>query len=111
MFHQLLPNALSEIFMQAMTSQQLTLADRYGLAAAICNALIEEEEKRAIDRLLYAVRRGQIKIVADLSVLQLQQATPLNVSLHPNCFNIHKFVNSVNPQLSAKTRSLGASKG
>ncbi len=110
MFHQLLPNALSEIFMQVVISHRLTLADRYGLAAALCNALIDEEEKRAIDRILHGVRRGHIQLVEDLSVPKLPRATRLKGSFNPNRFDVYKFVNSGNPQFSAKARSLGATK-
>lgn len=108
--YQLLPNAFSEIFMQAITSHKLTLADRYGLAVVLCNALINEEEKRAIDRILHGVRRGHIQLVDDLATPELPRAKRLKGSFHPNRFNVHKFMNSVNAQLSTKTRSLGAAK-
>lgn len=109
--HQLLPNAFSEIFMHATTRHRLTLADRYGLAAALCNDLIEEDEKQAIDRILHGVRRGHIQLVDDLSTLELPKAPPQKESFHPNRFNVHKFVHPVNAQLSPKARSLGAAKG
>lgn len=109
--HQLLPNAFSEIFRHATTNHQLSLADRYGLAATLCSALIEEEEKRAIDRILHGVRRGHIQLVEDLSTLELPKATQIKESFHPNRFNVHKFMNPVNAQLATKTRSLGATKG
>lgn len=110
MSHQILPNALSEIFMQAITSHKLTLADRYGLAAMLCDGLINDEEKRAIDRILYGVRQGRIQLVDDLSVLKLPRADRLKGSFHPNRFNVYKFMNSGNAQFSAKARSLGAAK-
>ncbi|CAD5958201.1 hypothetical protein PCC9214_03002 [Planktothrix tepida] len=67
---QLLQSALSDLFAQVNTTGQLTLADRYGLMAAILDESLSEEERRCIDRLLRAVSRGRIKIVDDLSSLQ-----------------------------------------
>lgn len=67
---QLLQSALSDLFAQVNTTGQLTLADRYGLMAAILDESLSEEERRCIDRLLRAVFRGRIKIVDYLSSLQ-----------------------------------------
>ncbi|MBE9143806.1 hypothetical protein [Planktothrix mougeotii] len=67
---QLLQSALGDLFAQANTTGHLTLADRYGLMAAILDESLSEEERRCIDRLLRAVSRGRIKIVDDLSSLQ-----------------------------------------
>ncbi len=67
---QLLQSALGDLFAQANTTGCLTLADRYGLMAAILDESLSEEERRSIDRLLRAVCRGKIKIVDDLSNLQ-----------------------------------------
>ena len=109
--HQILPDAFSELFVYSTTCHKLTLADRYGLAAALCNDLIEEEEKRAIDRILHGVRRGHIQLVDDLSALKLPKPTRLKGSFHPNRFDVNKFVNPMNAQLATKARSLGATKG
>ncbi|MGF1495324.1 MAG: hypothetical protein ACFB8W_00675 [Elainellaceae cyanobacterium] len=46
------------------------MADRYGLMAAILNSNLSQEEREAIDRILWSVRRGRIKMVDDLSALQ-----------------------------------------
>ena len=65
----LLPSALSDLFAQATTSGRITLADRYGLLAAIFDESLSDEERYTIDRLLRSVCRGRIKIVDELSVI------------------------------------------
>ncbi|MBD2256212.1 hypothetical protein H6G13_01370 [Pseudanabaena sp. FACHB-2040] len=63
----LLPLAISEILADAATTGQLSLADRYGLMAAILSESLSEEERAAIDRLLRAVLRGRLQISNHLS--------------------------------------------
>ncbi|MBF2028968.1 MAG: hypothetical protein IGS48_19775 [Oscillatoriales cyanobacterium C42_A2020_001] len=65
--HQCLPNAISELFVQASTTCKLTLADRYGILAALCEETMSEEEMQALDRLFYAIRKGYVQVVNDLS--------------------------------------------
>jgi len=65
----LLDFAFAELFAQASVSGQITLADRYGLQAVLLQESLGDEERFAIDRLLYAVRKGRIKIVNELSTL------------------------------------------
>lgn len=65
----LLPTAISEILVNASSSGKLTLADRYGLMAALLLETLSEEEQSSIDRLLYAVRKGRLQIVDELSVV------------------------------------------
>ena len=65
----LLPSALLEIFAQATASGRITLADRYGLMAAVLDNSLSEEEQRMVNRLLYAIRRGWLEIVNEISVL------------------------------------------
>jgi hypothetical protein len=65
----LIPNALSEMFAQVSVTGQITLADRYGLMAAILTEAATEEELRSMDRLLYALCRGRIKVVSELSTV------------------------------------------
>jgi hypothetical protein len=67
----LLPGALSDIFAVASISGKLTKADRYGLMAALLEEGLSPEERRAIDRLLSAVRRGRIRVVNEISVVLL----------------------------------------
>jgi hypothetical protein len=65
----LLPTALSDLFAQATTSGRITLADRYGLLAAMFDESLSDEERFSIDRLLRSVCRGRVKIVDELSVV------------------------------------------
>ncbi|MFW6296536.1 MAG: hypothetical protein ACOC04_05035 [Halothece sp.] len=64
---QLLPGAVSAILASSSETHTLTLADRYGLMAATLDENLDEEEVRAINRLLRAVLRGRIQIVDQLS--------------------------------------------
>ena len=65
----LLPSAISELFSQVSRSGQLTQADRYGLMAAVMNENLGEEERSAIDRLLYAISRDRVKLSDELSAV------------------------------------------
>jgi hypothetical protein len=65
----LLPTALYELFATASVSGRLTLADRYGLMAALLEESLLDEELCVINRLLYAVRQGRIALVDEISVL------------------------------------------
>lgn len=66
----LLPSAIGDLTAQVAQSHQITLADRYGLMAAILSESLKEEEREAIDRLLRAVCRGRFEIVDEISALQ-----------------------------------------
>ncbi|MDY6782441.1 MAG: hypothetical protein SW833_07800 [Cyanobacteriota bacterium] len=61
---QLLPDALSEIFRTTTKTGLLAENDRYGLLAAALDESLAEEERRAINRLLRAVRRGRIRVIS-----------------------------------------------
>ena len=65
----LLPNALAEMTAQAANLEQITLADRYGLLAAMMTDTLTEEERASVDRLLRAVRRGWMQVTGELSTL------------------------------------------
>lgn len=65
----LLPDALAELFADVTTSGRVTLADRYGLMAALLDESLDEEARYSIDRLLRAVYRGRVQIVNELSVV------------------------------------------
>lgn len=66
----LLPFAISEMFAQISISGSITLADRYGLMAAVLEEkTISKEERVSIDRILHAAYRGRLRIVDDLSSL------------------------------------------
>ena len=66
---QLLPTALPELFASASHTGYLTVADRYGLMAALLEESLLDEDRYALDRLLHAVRQGRIAIVDELSVV------------------------------------------
>jgi hypothetical protein len=68
------PNALSEIFAQAASSGYLTVADRDGLKAALLDESLSSEERAAIDRLLYAVRKGRLRLVDEIAT-EIQDQT------------------------------------
>ena len=59
------PGAISEIFASATETGILTLSDRYGLLAASLDENLEEDERRAVNRILRAIRRGKIQMVAE----------------------------------------------
>lgn len=63
----LLPNTMSELFAQVSGSGKITLADRYGLMAALLEESLSQEERESIDRLLGAVRRRRLKVVDEIS--------------------------------------------
>lgn len=65
----LLPSAISELTAQVAESQCITLADRYGLLAAILSDALDAEEQAAIDRLLRAISRGRFDIVQEISAV------------------------------------------
>lgn len=65
-----LPHALSALFNQVTSTGRITLADRYGLMATLLDETTSVEELQLIDRLFYSMRRGDVKVVEDLSALQ-----------------------------------------
>ncbi len=65
----LLPGAISDLFAQVSHSGMITLADRYGLLAAMLEDALSDEEREAIDRLLYGLYRGRMKMVSEISVV------------------------------------------
>ena len=65
----LLPTAIAELFVQVTRTGKLTQADRYGLMAAVMSERLDEEERSAIDRLLYSLRRGRLQLTDELSAV------------------------------------------
>ncbi len=65
----LLPSALSDLFAQVATTGSITLADRYGLMAALLDESLAEEDRFSIDRLLRALCRGRVRVVNELSAV------------------------------------------
>ncbi len=64
-----LPGAASELFAQVSQTGKLTLADRYGLLAILLDEASSEEERQMLDRLLYALRKGRVQVINELSSL------------------------------------------
>ncbi len=66
----LLPSAIAEMTAHAAQTGVMTVADRYGLMAAVMSyPTLTDEEREAVDRLLHAVSRGRIVLVNELSVV------------------------------------------
>ncbi|MBW4520684.1 MAG: hypothetical protein KME16_13390 [Scytolyngbya sp. HA4215-MV1] len=66
----LLPSAIAELFVQATYSGHLTLADRYGLLAALLEESLTDDERFSIDRLIRAICRGTLTISNEISTVQ-----------------------------------------
>ena len=64
---ELLPGAVSEILVSARITGSITLADRYGLMAAILDESLPEDDARSINRLLRSVLRGRVKVADEIS--------------------------------------------
>ena len=65
----LIPGAISDLFAQVTISGKITLADRYGLMAAVLEDSMTEDERSAIDRLLRSLCRGRIQVVNEISAM------------------------------------------
>lgn len=63
----LIRSAVADMFAQVSYTGVVTLADRYGLLAAVMDESLSEEERRAVDRVLRAIHRGRLKVVDELS--------------------------------------------
>lgn len=63
----LLPSALSELFAQVSSSGKITLADRYGILAALLSNDMSKEEQCTIDRLLHVLKQRRVQVVNELS--------------------------------------------
>ncbi|MEG4083483.1 hypothetical protein [Microcoleus sp. POL10_C6] len=66
---QLLPGAISEMLASVTDTGCLTLADRYGLMAAVLDDSLDDEHRHSINRLLRSVIKGRVKIVNELSAI------------------------------------------
>ncbi|MEM9539197.1 MAG: hypothetical protein AAGA60_06750 [Cyanobacteria bacterium P01_E01_bin.42] len=58
----LLPGSIAEMLATASETGQISQADRYGMMAAMFEESLDEEEIRALNRLLRAINRGKIKV-------------------------------------------------
>ncbi len=66
---QLIPGAISEILASVTDTGSLTLADRYGLMAAVLADSLDEQDRYSVNRLLRSVLKGRVKIVNELSAI------------------------------------------
>ena len=66
----LLQTAISELFAQASHSRTVTRADQYGLLAAMLTDDLSEDERICVDRLLFAVYKGRIRVVDEISAVR-----------------------------------------
>jgi hypothetical protein len=64
---ELIPGAISEMLVSTSQTKVLTLADRYGLMAALMNEFLGEEELQALNRMLRYIVSGRIQVVNQLS--------------------------------------------
>jgi hypothetical protein len=62
---ELLPGAISEMLVSVVDTGTIALSDRYGLMAACMDDSLDEQERRAVNRILRGVVKGRIR-VADL---------------------------------------------
>lgn len=69
LFIQLIPGAISEILASVSDTGNLTIADRYGLMAAVLDESLEDEDRNSLNRLLRSVLKGRVKIVNELSAM------------------------------------------
>lgn len=59
------PDLIFELFAQVSNTGRMTEFDRQVLQTAILNDAVTEEERQAIDRLLYAIRLGRVHVIAE----------------------------------------------
>ncbi|MBD2462925.1 hypothetical protein H6G89_17940 [Oscillatoria sp. FACHB-1407] len=65
----LLPSALFDLYAQVAMSGDITLADRYGLMAAILEESLSDDERTVLDRILWTIYRGRMRVVDELSAV------------------------------------------
>lgn len=61
----LLSDLLSELFAEVSSSGRITPQDCQHLRTVLLGNQVSDEEKQAIDRLLYAVRLGRIQVIQE----------------------------------------------
>ena len=66
---QLIPGAISEMLASVTDTGSLTLADRYGLMAAVLDDSLDKQDRYSVNRLLRSVLKGRVKIVNELSAI------------------------------------------
>lgn len=58
-----LPSAVADIFARASATGRLSASDYYALMATMASDVLEGDERLAIERLLYAARRGRVQLI------------------------------------------------
>ncbi|HEY9901070.1 MAG TPA: hypothetical protein V6D43_01355 [Candidatus Sericytochromatia bacterium] len=58
-----LPSTLLELFAEVIQQGKITFSHRYTMRTALLSPSLTEDEKDSINRLLYSVRRGLVKVV------------------------------------------------
>jgi hypothetical protein len=58
-----LPSTLLELFAEVIQQGKITFSHRYTMRTALLSHSLTEDEKDSINRLLYSVRRGLVKVV------------------------------------------------
>lgn len=93
----LFSNGLSELFAQASNCGYLTPVDRYRLMMALLESSLSDEEQAAIDRLLYAVCRGRIRLVEDVAAEfpELQLSRPQHEPSEPSILLIRRHIEAL----------------
>lgn len=59
------PDLISELFAEVSNTGKMSECDCQTLQAAILSDTVTEEERQAIDRLLYAIRLGRVHIIEE----------------------------------------------
>lgn len=62
-----LVDQLAEIYEDLVKSHSISLTQYYFLRAALYSDCLEGEERHAIERIFYSIRRGLIKLNVDLN--------------------------------------------
>ena len=62
----LLPSAIQELYIRATTRRSITLADYHDLLSVLETNVLTAEEKVEVNRLVYAVRRGWIRVLPNV---------------------------------------------
>lgn len=59
---QLIPGAISAMLASVTETGTITSTDRFGLMAACLDDSLDEDERRAVNRILHSIVRGTVKV-------------------------------------------------
>jgi hypothetical protein len=57
------PNSIETLSGQIMVSGRMTFSDRYQIKSALLNCSLSESEQILINRILYGIRHGLVRVV------------------------------------------------